>query len=367
MPLANRGLSSIQLAPNMSVLHSLPSGAAATSLKGQSAAVPSEPGSGEVSFAAVLSAQLGLSVAPQLAALVSGCEDTPAEDKAAPHAPTEPAAVDASASLPVVPLALPIVPAQLPVVTASGPDAEPENTAPTGKSVVAAKIFLPAAERNLPARSEIQPEPVAAFSATPEPQAPVSFAATLQALPDTPRHDRTVAPAELPASPTAAAVAATLAEPRAESAHRPAPLTTAVPVPVQDTRWGDSFSERVVWITGQQVQAAEIHVEPPQLGPIEVRVSITNDQANLLFTAPHAVARDAIQMSLPRLQEMLVDSGLTLGNVSVGAHTPGDQQARYRHENGTNESGGALAAVDSTEVQSATRLQHKLGLVDLFA
>ena len=87
------------------------------------------------------------------------------------------------------------------------------------------------------------------------------------------------------------------------------------------------FPKSVVWITGQQVQAAEIHIEPPQLGPIEVRVSITNDQANLLFNAPHAVARDAIQMSLPRLQEMLIESGLTLGNVSVGAHNAGGQQA----------------------------------------
>jgi len=351
----------------MSALHSLPSTAATTSLKGQPAAVSSEPAAGEVSFAAVLSAQLGLSVAPQLAALVAGSEDAPPEDKAAPHAATEPAVVDPSASLPVVPLALPLVPAQLPAVASSNQDAEVANAPETGKPLVAAKTFLPAAERSLPARSDIQPEPAAPIAETPEPQAPASFAATVQALPDTPRHDRTVATGDTPALPTAAALAAMPAEPRADSAHRAAPLTTAVAVPVQDTRWGDSFSERVVWITGQQVQAAEIHVEPPQLGPIEVRVSITNDQANLLFTAPHAVARDAIQMSLPRLQEMLVDSGLTLGNVSVGAHTPGDQQARYRDENGANGSGGGVAAVDSSATQSAARLQHKLGLVDLFA
>jgi flagellar hook-length control protein FliK len=351
----------------MSALHSLPSTAATASLKGQPAAVSSEPASGEVSFAAVLSAQLCLSIAPQLAALVAGSEDAASEDKATPHSATEPAVVDPSASVPVVPLTLPPVSTQLAVVAGSSQHAEPENAPETGKSVVAAKTFLPAAEFSLPARSDIQPEPVAAFAATPAPQAPASFAATLQALPDTPRHDRAVATGDVPASPNSAAVAAMPAEPRAESARHAAPLTTAVPVPVQDTRWGDSFSERVVWITGQQVQAAEIHVEPPQLGPIEVRVSITNDQANLLFTAPHAVARDAIQMSLPRLQEMLVDNGLTLGNVSVGAHTSGDQQARYRDENGANGSGGGTAAVDSTGTQSVVRLQHQLGLVDLFA
>jgi flagellar hook-length control protein FliK len=136
---------------------------------------------------------------------------------------------------------------------------------------------------------------------------------------------------------------------------------------MQDTRWGEAFSERVVWVTGQQVQTAQIHVEPPQLGPIEVRVSIVNDQANLLFTAPHGVARDAIQMSLPRLQEMLVDSGLTLGNVSVGAHTPGSDQGRYRDSPGASGSATREVGIDSSGRQSITALRRGVGLVDLFA
>jgi flagellar hook-length control protein FliK len=52
-----------------------------------------------------------------------------------------------------------------------------------------------------------------------------------------------------------------------------------VPGVVGEPHWGDAFSQRVVWMVGQQVQSAQFRVEPPQLGPIEVKLSITNDQA----------------------------------------------------------------------------------------
>jgi flagellar hook-length control protein FliK len=76
-------------------------------------------------------------------------------------------------------------------------------------------------------------------------------------------------------------------------------------------------------------QVAELHIEPPQLGPVEVRLSITNDQASLSIASPHAAVRDAIQASLPRLQEMLQGLGISLGNVSVGAEGFAQGSADY--------------------------------------
>src|SRR5512138_3696098 len=120
----------------MPALPSLPS-AAAVSLKAQSAAVSPELGSGDVSFAAVLSAQLGLSSAPQLQALLTGSEDAVTEDKPLPHAATDATPVDPS--LPLVPFALPLVPA----LASSNSDAQPEDAPQTGKPVAGNKTFLP--------------------------------------------------------------------------------------------------------------------------------------------------------------------------------------------------------------------------------
>ena len=343
----------------MSALHTLPSTAAVTATtKTTAAATPGEPAAGEVSFAAVLSAQLGISSTAPLAAAL-GAETTP-EDKALPDTVPADAAADVANALSVVPLALPVA-VQAPVAT--GEDIahdKSDKTAPVGKTL------LPSAEA---LRSTFLPEQsMPESSASESAQTPANFAAALQALPASgeDRHEHGAGAADTPSAPLPAATLAVAAEP--QSAHRGAPLATAVPVPVQDARWSNAFSEKVVWITGQQVQAAEIHIEPPQLGPIEVRVSITNDQANLLFNAPHAVARDAIQMSLPRLQEMLIESGLTLGNVSVGAHNAGGQQARDGGDHGDGRSNpDTIASVEAVGTQATLRLQRGAGLVDLFA
>jgi flagellar hook-length control protein FliK len=168
-----------------------------------------------------------------------------------------------------------------------------------------------------------------------------------------------VAPSDsLPALPVQAAH---VAESTVPAVHADA----SIPGAVGDANWGDAFSQRVVWMVGERLQSAEFRVEPPQLGPIQVRLSITNDQANLLFNAPHAVAREAIQTALPRLQEMLLESGVALGNVSVGTGSHQDQtDFAFRHSSAHGD--GAPPAASST-AGIAVAVRRGIGLVDLFA
>lgn len=353
----------------MSALHALPTAAVAASLKNASASASADaqadPG---VSFAAALSAQLGLAQAPRLPGLVSGADDQAAPTKPGVSA-TDPAVVDPTVSLTMMPLASPIIPAQAQAFIQTDEGAPGSQT---GKSTASHRTILPGAAISVRDGSDAIDRSESSAPEVLEPEPPANFAAVLQGLPHA-DEDNSGHRGALPQADASAAAAQPVAlsiapERRAENMHHAPSVTTAVSVPVQDAKWGDSFSEKVVWITGQQVQAAEIHVDPPQLGPIEVRVSITNDQANLLFTAPHAVARDAIQMSLPRLQEMLFDSGLTLGNVSVGAHTPREQQPGQGERRANQGSGSdAVAAAAGANASPLARIQHQLGLVDLFA
>jgi flagellar hook-length control protein FliK len=215
-----------------------------------------------------------------------------------------------------------------------------------------------------------EPVPLSTSPANESPPQPAAFAAILQSLPApeaAPKQEHVAAAADDSPSSADTPMLAVIPEPKPDTAHRSSILTASVPVPVQDSRWGERFSERVVWITGQHVEAAEIHVEPAHLGPIEVRISVVNDQANLLITAPHAVARDAIQLSLPRLHDMLVDSGLTLGNVAVGAHTAGQDKGRQR--DGLEPSGAQPSerVLEPGSQQLNSALRRAWGLVDLFA
>lgn len=118
-----------------------------------------------------------------------------------------------------------------------------------------------------------------------------------------------------------------------------APAQLHIPVPVtQQQRWQDAFNQKVVWITGNQVQSAELQLNPIGLGPVEVRLDLQQDQANLVFLSSHQNVRDVIQAALPKLQEMLNNQGINMGSVHVGAETSGQSFAQSEHGQGQNSS-----------------------------
>jgi len=108
---------------------------------------------------------------------------------------------------------------------------------------------------------------------------------------------------------------------------------TEISTPVGSPPWREQVGATVAWMVNEHVRSAEVRVSPPDLGPIEIRVSLTGDQHNqaaVQFVAPHAATRDALEAALPRLRDMLADAGVVLSDASVGSHqqqdSPGTQQ-----------------------------------------
>jgi hypothetical protein len=101
----------------------------------------------------------------------------------------------------------------------------------------------------------------------------------------------------------------------------------AIPQPVGHSAWGESFGQKVVWMVGQQQQVAELKLNPPHLGPMEVRLTVQNDQVTAQFVSHNAAVRESIEAAMPRLREMFAESGMTLGNAMVGSESFSRQQA----------------------------------------
>ncbi len=104
------------------------------------------------------------------------------------------------------------------------------------------------------------------------------------------------------------------------------PTSTQLHVPFQQAGWNNELSERVVWMANQKLQSAEIKMNPPHLGPIEVRLNISGDQAQVQFSAPHGVVRDALESALPRLREMFGAQGMNLVDVNVSDQSGADKR-----------------------------------------
>jgi flagellar hook-length control protein FliK len=165
---------------------------------------------------------------------------------------------------------------------------------------------------------------------------------------------------------------------KGEPASVPASATAQAPTVSVETRvgnagWGAELGQKVVWLVNQQQQIAHINVTPPQLGPIEIRLNLAHDQASATFVSPHAAVRDAIEAALPRLRDMLAESGLTLGNVDVSAHSFG--HARQDQGQPGNPARSAVPELPAgasglAGLMSGTRpdsLRRGEGLVDIFA
>lgn len=81
--------------------------------------------------------------------------------------------------------------------------------------------------------------------------------------------------------------------------------------------WARVMSSRVVWMAREGVQQAELRLNPAHLGPVEVRLSMQNEQTSVTFIASNAAARDALEQALPRLRESFNENGLALNHAEV--------------------------------------------------
>ncbi len=129
--------------------------------------------------------------------------------------------------------------------------------------------------------------------------------------------------------------------------------------------WGHEVGQRMLWMAGRDQGRAELTLTPPNLGKLEVVVTVQNGEANAHFVSAHAPVRDALEQALPRLREIFAQAGLSLGQTSVNAESPQqDPQARPQSYTSSRDAGtSSLVAAPA----SASWTRHGVGLIDTFA
>ena len=85
----------------------------------------------------------------------------------------------------------------------------------------------------------------------------------------------------------------------------------------------EGLTEQVTWMMRSGSGSAELKLYPANLGALDVRITLEDDQAHVHFVSPHPIVREVIEAALPRLRESLAQEGVTLANVSVSDQTPG--------------------------------------------
>jgi flagellar hook-length control protein FliK len=135
---------------------------------------------------------------------------------------------------------------------------------------------------------------------------------------------------------------------------------------VNNSAWDQALGQRMVWMVAGAEQSATLTLNPPDLGPLQVVLNVTNGQADASFFAAQPEVRQALEAAMPKLREMLGDAGISLGQANVSSGSPNPHGGSGQGDNGARRSTPAGAA-GSTSVSARRITSSGNGMVDTFA
>ncbi len=138
-------------------------------------------------------------------------------------------------------------------------------------------------------------------------------------------------------------------------------LQTYMQTAMGQPQWGSAVGERVLWLASQNIKEADIRLDPPELGQLQVRVSVNQDQASVTFTSPHANVREALDQNAFRLREMFQGEGMDLVNVDISDQS----HPQYSRGESDERGGNPLDAVEEDQSAGITQPLGS-GLVDQY-
>ncbi|MEM0910052.1 MAG: flagellar hook-length control protein FliK [Pseudomonadota bacterium] len=135
------------------------------------------------------------------------------------------------------------------------------------------------------------------------------------------------------------------------------------------------MAERVRWMINGRNTAAEIRLDPPELGAMQVRINMTGDAAAVSFVVQSQQAKDALDMAAPRLKELFDEQGIALGQSSVQQESNGRDQGDGEFNEDSDHAMQSIAAAstgtDGTQVESSSVTQRiagtAIGGIDFYA
>ncbi|MGF1789914.1 flagellar hook-length control protein FliK [Photobacterium profundum] len=116
------------------------------------------------------------------------------------------------------------------------------------------------------------------------------------------------------------------------------------PLQLSKDQAGDQVSERINMMMSKNLKHVDIRLDPPELGKLQIRLSLNQDQASVQFTVGNQQTRDLVEHSMPRLREMLHQQGLQLAQSSVQQDASrqafsGQSGQQNQNDSGTQQSG----------------------------
>ncbi|WP_265573316.1 flagellar hook-length control protein FliK [Venatoribacter cucullus] len=134
--------------------------------------------------------------------------------------------------------------------------------------------------------------------------------------------------------------------------------------------WGGALGARVVAMVMDDVQQARIHLDPPELGSLEIRLQVQQDQATVQVQVQNGQVRDALESGAQRLRDALAAQGLQLAGYDVserGQQSQAQQGQSGQGGQGDRSADGAEGEWLATDDSQSLAPAGSLNLLDTYA
>ncbi|CAN5611302.1 hypothetical protein BH11PSE7_BH11PSE7_18280 [soil metagenome] len=218
--------------------------------------------------------------------------------------------------------------------------------------------------------------------------APTQLTAPNQAAPDSRKPDLSDAASGAPRDKLTDAAALT-----SSTAPLAPPLQAAMPAPdfnrlltdaqagvyqatlpsrPHEAAFAGDLSAEVKMLMDGGLQRAELRLNPSDLGPIQIQLSITAQTADISFHAAHSQTREGIEQALPALRDMLAAQGLSLGQAGVSSGQEQRQgsdaaNAQAGAGEGRGNAGRGGTVTGSSSGAAPVQLRALRGMLDMYA
>jgi flagellar hook-length control protein FliK len=160
--------------------------------------------------------------------------------------------------------------------------------------------------------------------------------------------------------------AAQLATAASNGTDATAAPTLRVSAEIGTPEFAQDVTDHVSWMVGNSLNNAKLEVNPAQLGPIEVRIAVQGNQAQISLTAHSALTRDALEASSPKLREMLGAQGFAQVSVDISQRSFQDRSPSAQSYDWQPPSDRSASSAAPTSVSASTP-RISSGVLDAYA
>ncbi|KPG90276.1 flagellar hook-length control protein [Pseudomonas sp. RIT-PI-q] len=150
------------------------------------------------------------------------------------------------------------------------------------------------------------------------------------------------------------------------------------PIAMHQSGWTEEVVNRVMYLSSANLKAADIQLQPAELGRLDIRVNMVPDQqTQVTFMSAHPSVREALDGQMHRLRDMFAQQGMGQVDVNVSDQSRGSQQGQDQAQQSqggrTSASGGRVDSMDDelapsvAEVAASTTSIIGSSAVDYYA